>query len=262
MQRHHVIPSHMRSTSSTRWPAIVAGLFAASALAAAPATAQRSSITGWVGMSIIQNGHGDNSSGVAMDYPVIASVEPGSPAQAAGLVAGDTVLSYNDVDAHTDPLGMRRFLKPGERMVVKIRRNGVRALALTVAKRSERNTYRTNMTVTTIGAEPQPLGPLPVVAPFSPRTGAPFAGAQVTRLNPGLASVLNVREMGVLVLDVVPGTPAMRSGLQAGDVITRADTTTIAGPAELMRAMRDASGHAVSLEVFRKGKQQTVMLRL
>lgn len=228
---------------------------------AASADAQRSSVTGWVGMSIIQNGRADNGSGMAMDYPVIASVEPGSPAQAAGLVAGDTVLAYNDVDAHAEPLGMQRFLKPGERMVVKIRRNGVRALAVTVAKRSLRSAYRMNITVAATDGVPQPLGPLPIPAPFSARPDAAFAGAQVARLNAGLASVLNVREIGVLVLDVAPGTPAMRAGLQPGDVIVKADSTAVLGPVELMRALRDAQDHTVTLGLFRKGKPQSVTLR-
>lgn len=241
-------------------PLGVAVLTIVTVAAADPAGAQRSSATGWVGMSIIQHGRGDNGSGLAMEYPVIASVEPGSPAQVAGLVAGDTVLAYNDIDAHTEPLGMQRFLKPGERMVVKIRRNGVRALALTVARRSLRNASRMNITVATDGVS-QPLGPLSIPAPFTGSHEAAFAGAQVARLNAGLASVLNVRDLGVLVLDVVAGTPAMRAGLQPGDVIVKADTVTVLGPMELMQAVRDAPDHTVALTLFRKGKPQSVTLR-
>jgi len=262
MQRSPAIPvrsrvlSHVRSGATQLWVAGVALV----TVAATSAGAQRSSSAkGWVGMSVIQTGRGDNSSGVSMEYPVVASVEPGSPAQAAGLAAGDTILAYNDVDAHAEPLGMQRFLTPGQRMVVKIRRNGVRALALTVAQRSARNAYRMNITVATTGAEPHPLGPLPVAAPLSQRGAAAFAGAQVARLNAGLANVLNVRDMGVLV--VIAGTPAMHSGLQPGDVIVRADTTAVLGPVDLMQALSEAQDHTVALEVLRKGKPQTVTLR-
>lgn len=251
----------MKRHLSVVWALVRVALATIATVAAAPAGAQRSAATGWVGMSIIQNGHSDNGSGMAMEYPVIVSVEPGSPAQVAGLVAGDTVLAYNDVDAHAEPLGMQRFLKPGQRMVVKIRRNGVRALALTVATRSRRAAYRMNITVATTGGLPQPLGPLAIAAPFSQRPDAAFAGAQVARLNAGLARVLNVREMGVLVLDVVAGTAAMRAGLQPGDVIVKADSTEVLGPVELMQALRDAQDHTVALGLFRKGKPQSVTLR-
>lgn len=257
MKRSLAIPVHARSGVAQLSIAAVALV----TLAVTPAAAQRSSTKGWVGMSVIQNGRGDNASGVSMEYPIIASVEPGSPAQAAGLVAGDTILAYNDVDAHAEPLGMQRFLTPGQRMVVKIRRNGVRALALTVAQRSARNAYRMNITLATNGAEPHPLGPLPVAAPLQQRGADAFAGAQLARLNAGLANVLNVRDMGVLVLDVIAGTPAMRSGLQPGDVIVKADTTAVLGPVDLMEALRESPDHTVALEVLRKGKPQTVTLR-
>lgn len=226
---------------------------------ASPAAAQRSSASGWVGMSVIQNGRGGGSA-VALDYPVIASVEPGSPAQAAGLAAGDTVLAYNDVDAQTDPLAVQRFLRPGERLLVKVRRNGVRLAALTVARRSARNAYRVNITVAD-GRAADAVGPLPATVPFAPSREAAFAGAQIARLNAGLASVLNVRDVGVLVLEVVPGTPAMRSGLQPGDVILRADTTVVHTPLDLLGALHAAPDHTVLLELSRKGKPQKLTLR-
>lgn len=252
------VSTRRSGTDSRRAPVVALLTMAMLAWVPAPLAAQRSSSAGWVGLSVVQTGHGDNTAGMSMDYPVVVSVEPGSPAQLAGLLAGDTVLAYNDVDAHSDPLAARRFLKPGERLVVKIRRNGIRSLALTVAQRSMRSAYRMNITVASDGT--QPLGALPVAAPFSPRHEGAFAGAQIARLNAGLARVLNVRDMGVLVLEVLPGTPAMRSGLQSGDVILRADTSTVTTPLDLLRALRDAPDHTVALELLRKGRSQTVTM--
>jgi serine protease Do len=69
-------------------------------------------------------------------YPVIVSVEPGSPAERAGLTAGDTVLSYNGKDVVSEPFPLYEMLKPGARLNMRVRRNrAVRTVAVTVGRR-------------------------------------------------------------------------------------------------------------------------------
>lgn len=231
----------------------------------APVSPTMQGVSGWVGISIIQTGRGDDEENVHMGYPVIAGVEPGSPAQAAGLVAGDTVLSYNDVDAHQDPLGVQRFLRPGQRIVMRIRRDGEREVAVTVAKRPSRARMRMSVRTDEVAMVPPApmvqMGPLPIAAPLHIMREAPLAGAQLAELNAGLASVMNVRDRGVLVVDVLPGSPALSSGLEPGDVILRADSIVVTNPVALIRAMRMASDRSVLLDLLRKGKTQKVALR-
>lgn len=229
------------------------------ALPSSVARAQSGSApSGWVGISVIQKGHGDDASGLSMQYPVVAAVEPGSPAQTAGVVAGDTILAYNDVDAHSDPMAMRRFLRPGERLVLKVRRNGVRDLPLTVARRSPRNSFHVSVNAQEVASSALPtivrIGqPLPNVAPL--------AGAQIAQLTTGLANLLSVTEQGVLVVDVAPNTPAMASGLVPGDIIVRANNVAVPRAADLIRAIHRASDHTVPLDLIRKGKSQRITLR-
>jgi C-terminal processing protease CtpA/Prc len=69
-------------------------------------------------------------------YPAILSVEPGSPAARAGLVAGDTILAFNSSDVTADPFPMYDMLKPGAKLGLRVRRNGsVRNLIVNVARR-------------------------------------------------------------------------------------------------------------------------------
>lgn len=224
--------------------------------------------SGWVGLSIVQNGRGDANAPVKVGYPVVASVDPGSPAQTAGLVAGDTIVAYNDVDASSDPLGVRPFLVAGHSLVIKVRRNGVRNLTLTVAKRTARNAFQERIAVSNGSGASLPLmyglpsGPIAIAAPLAAgRDAAPFAGSYLAQLNAGLANALNVRNSGVLVVDVGNGSDAAKAGLQSGDVITRADSIAVLSPLQIMTALSLASGRAMTLDVSRRGKTQKVTLR-
>ncbi len=63
---------------------------------------------------------------------------------------------------------------------------------------------------------------------------------------------------GAVVQHVSKDSPAAILGLQQGDVITLVDKTTIAGPAELVQAIRDhASGDEVKLTWYRAGKKMS-----
>ncbi|MDQ6612677.1 MAG: PDZ domain-containing protein, partial [Gemmatimonadota bacterium] len=72
------------------------------------------------------------------DYPVIESVDPGSPAEKAGLIAGDTLLAYNGHDLRERDINISRLLVPGQVVRVTYRRGGrARELSVTVAKRPD-----------------------------------------------------------------------------------------------------------------------------
>lgn len=269
-------PSMHRSVVATAVGAMVLSTLAAAPLAAqraptpppaplAPVPPTLDGATGWVGLTTVETARGDDGTDVVVGYPIVRAVEPGSPAQAAGLVAGDTILAYNDVDAREDPLGVQRFLHPGTRIVIRARRDGVREFTLTVARRPSRapaSSVVTSTEIMGIPVSPMLQVPVAIAGPLAARRAAPLAGAQLARLNPGLAEMLNVRDSGVLVIDILPGTPALRSGLQPGDVIVRADSLQVASPVDLMRAMRRASDHSVALDVIRRARgHQKIILR-
>ncbi len=72
------------------------------------------------------------------DYPVVESVEPGSPAEKAGLLAGDTLLAYNGRDLRESDVNFSQLLVPGQAVRVQYRRAGrVREIPMTVAQRPD-----------------------------------------------------------------------------------------------------------------------------
>lgn len=219
-------------------------------------------------------------------YPVIESVEPGSPAYRAGLEAGDTVIAYNGEDVVRHDVVLSKLLKPGSRVRVKVRRAGApREVEVLVTRRPQAlatDVFRVRVaprppgavggraTATSVagtqgmtpGEAPAPPAPTAAAAPviWGPSTTSAVAGAEIVRLNASLGETFGVRA-GVLVLNVGSGTPAERAGLRGGDVIVAAGGTPVTAPQGLSLAVRRATDRQVSLDVVRKARKQTIVLR-
>ncbi len=83
-------------------------------------------------------------------------------------------------------------------------------------------------------------------------------GVRIESLNPDLASALGTgSERGVLVLEVLGGTPAEKAGIKAGDIIVSVDREVVSDADDLVSALRDEDG-AVSIGVVRRGVKRTI----
>ncbi|MDO8501939.1 MAG: PDZ domain-containing protein [Gemmatimonadaceae bacterium] len=256
-------------------------------LAVAPATVRaQEPPKGWVGV-VITTGIGQaNESGAMVfnDYPVIESIEPGSPAEKAGLQTGDLLISINSQDFRKNPIPMSSLLVPGQRITFRYKRNDVlRRISLEVVERPVNTSGRVVLSI--IGPAPSEgagtrarteatmsrpvrtriaLPPMVSIAPIAFGTGTPFigiAGAELTQLNADLRDALNLKGDGVFVINVAVGTPAGDAGLKSGDVIVRAAKEAVQNPGELIRLMRASVDNSLQLQVLRKRKAQTITLR-
>jgi len=91
-----------------------------------------------------------------------------------------------------------------------------------------------------------------------------FLGATAQSLTPALAGALGMPGVtGALVDDVVPNSPAARSGLRAGDVVLGADGQPLADARALARLVAATrAGNALVLTVRRDGLDQFVLARM
>lgn len=216
-------------------------------------------------------------------YPYIASVEPGSPADRAGLEAGDTILAYNDIDLRGKPVSLTKLLRPGAKLMVKVRRAretydipvvvGRRSMATRQAWMIEKNgSSRVEVrggatrvrggepSVVVVPEEPgTPTAPMPPMPSLAYSASLALAGAEVVRVNEDLGEVFGVTQ-GVLVVAVGVNTPASRAGLRGGDVIVKVDGRAITTPRELQERLRRAEDREVRLAVVRKKKEQVLTL--
>lgn len=113
--------------------------------------------------------------------------------------------------------------------------------------------------------------PAPPRAPEAERPGLPpspeelgmpgnrIAGAELQPLNPQLAEFFGDAERGLVVLQVLSGTPASRLGLRPGDVIVEAAGRPLTGLVGLRHALMERA--AVEIRWVRRGQTMVDTLR-
>jgi membrane-associated protease RseP (regulator of RpoE activity) len=226
----------------------------------------------------------------------IVSVDPGSPAERAGLLVSDEVVAINGNDARK-PIALGTLLKPGMRVSVKVSREGkMHDMTVNVGKRPDDvttpchevddliGTHRTapqtiymkratelpqksvsrEVVVSGQGSEPGMFGrggqTFTFVSPFPTPGASLIAGASFLTLDADWRETLGV-DRGLLVTMVSRGSPAQEAGLKKGDVIVNAGETVIARPVELWRIVNEAGSKGITLKIIRAGKPGIVMLR-
>jgi serine protease Do len=177
---------------------------------------------------------------------IISRVEPGSPAERAGLHPGDIVVSYNgqevpDADHLTS---MVADTPPGTKVPIVYYRNG----------KQESST----VTVGTLELEKKSRE-------SSGQQGADHGfGLSLTDLTPDLASQLHLPggTRGAVVQSVDPFTPASTAGMRRGDVVAEVNRHSITSAADASRELRSInSGEPADVLFWRDGVQQFVELR-
>ncbi|HUQ20631.1 MAG TPA: PDZ domain-containing protein [Gemmatimonadaceae bacterium] len=256
-----------------------ASLIILAAMIPRPASGQEP-IKGWVGVAYTTGAGEMNRDGMLVfsDYPVIESIEPNSPAERAGLQAGDRILAMNSQDLKRSPLPITSMIQPGRKIVFLYKRNDdVRKTTVTVVERPEGSAPTLRVTVTGPGMPVEqgprdratqvytrrPLLVLPPMMPDGPRS-VPVAGAEITALNAGLRALVGLDAPGIFVVNVAAGSIAGQSGLRQGDVILRAARERLGEPEDLIKMLREAQNESIQtlqLHIIRMKKPQIVTLR-
>lgn len=220
------------------------------------------------------------------DYPVVETVDVGSPASRAGVLAGDTVLAYNGRDLKQRAINYQSMLVPGETVRMRVKRGAkAREIPVTVASRAvERQIVfmrapdapasslppdapralsgRLMMSSASPAASASPVAPAsPVEARFSPSGVALLLGAQFSNVDDELAESLGL-ETGILVLRAPPGTPIAEAGVRGGEVIRAINGVAVRDVQALRRMIVGAGTREARLVVLsRVNGPRTVTLR-
>ncbi len=97
-----------------------------------------------------------------------------------------------------------------------------------------------------------------------PKAARPWLGVQPEELPDELRAQLDLPEgEGLLVTDVVAGSPAEKAGLKKNDILTKIDGKAVKGEESLSKFMSSAkAGQEATLTVLRKSKTQTIKVTI
>ena len=92
----------------------------------------------------------------------------------------------------------------------------------------------------------------------------PWLGIQMQSVTPEVAAYLGLPSAeGVLVVNVIPGSPADEAGLARGDVILQVDNQKVRNSEDLLSIIQQGKvGQRVNLQVFRGGRVRSIAVTL
>jgi S1-C subfamily serine protease len=180
---------------------------------------------------------------------LISSVEPGSPADRAGVKVQDVIVSYNGRTV-ADSNALRNMVastKPGAPAELKVLRDGrTETLTAHVIEREADKVAASGKNRRGGGAE----------------DGEEGYGMTLSPLTPQLARQLDVpaSTSGVVVTDVDPDGAAATAGVREGDIIKRVNGREVTSPSAVKTALAGQSGKPALILVRRQGADIFVAL--
>lgn len=205
---------------------------------------------------------------------VVDSVDPGGPADKAGVKPGDAITEFDGERVRS----VRQFSRlvqetpSGRAVSVALSRGGQRS---TVTITAERASFGDDFAMRLLDVARPPLPPEPPAPARAPRApsvppvpAVPFEafrivngrhlGVTIQTLDGQLAEYFGVKE-GVLVTSVSANSVAEKAGLKAGDVITAVNGRHVYDAPDVTRALdRTEDSNEFTMEVQRDKKPQTL----
>jgi serine protease Do len=180
---------------------------------------------------------------------LVGDVYPNTPAEKAGLLSGDVILSINGqdiADAHSLTLTVSE-LAPGSTTTLKILRDGA------------------PKTVTLVLAEHPGMGRLEQQSGADNETAATDSldGVTVDDLDADVRQQLRIpdRIKGVIVAEVAADSNAAEADLQKGDVIIEINHHAVENTDDAIRLCKEAKGDHILLKIWRRAEGNLALTR-
>ncbi len=220
----------------------------------------------------------------------IAAVDHDAPAGKAGLHSNDVIVKLGGKKAQNaeDLIDALHKMNPGQTVVLHIVRDGKpMEIPVVLADRDtvEKEAWSRHYTVPDPSTQASATAPAQPPAPtgffgeasseigktFSSNGGLmsyipgtlPYTGITVEVMNPQMARHFGLENStGLLVKSVDPKSPGLRAGLQAGDVICKANDAPMITRSRWNHVLRQNKNAAIKLKILRDRQPQTLILTL
>ena len=178
-----------------------------------------------------------------IDGVLISDVLEDGPASKANLEAGDIVLSVNGklTKSAAQLRNHVALIKPGTKAKLRVQREGsLRTISVVLEEKKDDE----------------------AIASAAEKSVKLLSGLTLHKLDDELRSRLQVplRVQGVAVTQVEPGSPAGRSGLEAGDIITAVDRKKVKTIPQLRKVV-PRNAQEILLRVYKRGLFTFIVLR-
>jgi len=184
---------------------------------------------------------------------VIVAVDEAGPAAKAGIVRGDILQMVGNVPVNSAAVlyGVVTASKVGDKVVLAVQ-HGDEARTITVPL-GQMGT-RPYLGVQVVDPPAVEAVQIPQTSEVAPEAAAPAVGAQiVTATVAENGDVVSVAP-GLIVAEVMPGSPAAIAGLAAGDLILAIDGRPVASLDDLVNALKGHTpGEVVTVRVAKGG---------
>jgi serine protease Do len=180
---------------------------------------------------------------------LVTQVEPGGPAQKAGIRPGDVIVEFNGkpVEGNDQLVNQVVRTKPGTSVPVKVLR--------------DREPKSLSVTVAELDLEAEGGRQAEEDTEGNAATGF---GMTLQDLTPEIARQLRVPSgtVGAIIVEVEPRSPAARAGLQPRDILLEVNRQAVASAAEASRELQKVrSGQIATLLVQRGGQEVFLTVR-
>lgn len=188
---------------------------------------------GWIGINVdapqVHEVRGQEQFIRYFDYPQILSVEPNSPAERAGLAAGDVLVAYNGNDVRKHTIDVTRLLRPNERVRVTVDRDGDRRVFTVRVARAPEQFQMRRMALA-------PMAPAAAPAPWPPEMPKMFLEVPAAPKAPSIRSMPSMPSM--------PNAPSLAGTPSAQDDDEMSRTFRGYGSG-VVTSFGNGSGHSV-----------------
>jgi serine protease Do len=189
----------------------------------------------------------------------ITMVERDSPAEKAGLKAGDVVTEYNGqrVEGYEQFRRLVHETPAGRDVKLTVVRNGASQTVTAKIGTSSASAFGPGINL----PNPPMTLRMPDVPTVHMSTRSSVLGVEGEGLSGQLADFFGVKE-GVLVRAVTSGSAADKAGIKAGDVITKIGDTNVSTPSGVSSQLRTQAGKTVPVVLVRDKREMTVNVTL